>query len=300
MKITKTISLAILLALSLTVSAAAFEPVEGDMTEQFTLEMVETAPILDGVLNDGEYELITSYTSDNEDWFITDYSCVRQYAGEGMPDYTIDVYGSWDTNGVYVAVKTDCPEHKINTDPVWNGCGVMIGFVAEDPASGVYDTYADYNAMGDVLQETAYNYASDGTLNLNNTTNDAVHGENVNTVYKHADGYDVYEMYFTWDFIGCEPAMDKVIGLGMMISKNNAEAADGIDWVCFQSDVVNAKLPQTYTRLVLEDNIVPGNEAEIVETPESAGTAPQTFDVSVIAAVTAVISAAGYAISKKR
>lgn len=65
-------------------------------------------------------------------------------------------------------------------------------------------------------------------------------------------------MKFEWEPIGCVPSVDKEIGMGTMISFNNPEAEDGIDWVCFQTDVVNAKLPQTYAKLILKDDYIPG------------------------------------------
>ncbi|MBQ3590654.1 MAG: hypothetical protein II979_01825, partial [Clostridia bacterium] len=44
----------------------------------------------------------------------------------------------------------------------------------------------------------------------------------------------------------------------------------------------------------------PETEAEVVDTVVDTPAAPQTFDAGVIAAVAAIVSAAGYAISKKR
>jgi len=40
-------------------------------------------------------------------------------------------------------------------------------------------------------------------------------------------------------------------------------------------------------------------EAEVVETPAEETAAPQTFDAGIIAAAAAVISLAGYTLSKK-
>ena len=49
--------------------------------------------------------------------------------------------------------------------------------------------------------------------------------------------------------------------------------------------------------LYLVEEIVP--EPEIVEVPEETPAAPQTFDAGIIAVVSAVVAAAGYAVSKK-
>ena len=50
------------------------------------------------------------------------------------------------------------------------------------------------------------------------------------------------------------------------------------------------------TEAEVVETAAPETEAEVVEAPD----APQTFDFGVIAAVAAIVSAAGYAISKKR
>lgn len=171
----------------------------------------------------------------------------------------MELYGAWDDDALYIGVKVGCPgEHKVDAATVWNGCGVMIGFVPNAPDSGEYDHYQGYDAMSDVLSEIAYNFTADGQLNLNNTTNDFVLDESVFLSFTRADGCDIYEMKFEWEPIGCVPSVDKEIGMGTMISFNNPEAEDGIDWVCFQTDVVNAKLPQTYTKLILKDDYIPG------------------------------------------
>jgi len=44
----------------------------------------------------------------------------------------------------------------------------------------------------------------------------------------------------------------------------------------------------------------PETEAEVVDVVVDAPAAPQTFDAGIVAAVAAIVSAAGYALSKKR
>ncbi len=61
-----------------------------------------------------------------------------------------------------------------------------------------------------------------------------------------------------------------------------------------EAEVVETEAPETEAEVV--ETAAPETEAEVVEAPE----APQTFDMGVIAAVAAIVSAAGYAISKKR
>ena len=55
----------------------------------------------------------------------------------------------------------------------------------------------------------------------------------------------------------------------------------------------------TVEGLNLPDEVVVEEVIEVPADDAAAGSAPQTFDMGVIAAVAAVISAAGYAVSKK-
>ncbi len=58
-----------------------------------------------------------------------------------------------------------------------------------------------------------------------------------------------------------------------------------------------------YSRCIRFDDSETGirvdNNVYAVDVPVDVGTAPQTFDVGVIAAVSAIVSAAGYMFSKK-
>ena len=60
------------------------------------------------------------------------------------------------------------------------------------------------------------------------------------------------------------------------------------------------KAADRFADITLEEAIVIETEPETVAEDVAAGDAPQTFDAGVIAAVAAIVSAAGYAISKKR
>ena len=61
-----------------------------------------------------------------------------------------------------------------------------------------------------------------------------------------------------------------------------------------EAEVVETEAPETEAEVV--ETAAPETEAEVVETPA----APQTFDFGVIAVIAAVVSAAGFAVSKKR
>jgi len=310
------LTLAVLLVCAaLVIPSMAFDPVTANLTPDFTISKAAMPPVRDGVINPGEYTLISAYAPTNEDWFEAKYECVRRYAAASNPAYVIEIYGAWDDAGIYVAVKSDCNDHRANHDTVWKGCGVMIGFVPEDPSFPAYAEYEEgYSAMGDVLREIAYCYDGD-ELVLNNTTEDAVMGENAFTSYKHDGGFDIYEMFFTWDFISKTLKEGDSFGLGMMISKNLPN--EEYEWICFQSDVVNGKIPSTYTRVflggpvVVEEEPAPVEEAPAPEAPPAAETvaqapsapapAAQTGDIAailILAAVAAIGSAA--AVSKKR
>ncbi len=263
----------VMLAIIMMASFIVIASVPSMAANEFQLEFLETAPELDGYVLDGEYVLISSYSPTNSDWFVSDYGPV--ITTDGLKDYQIDVYGGWTEQGLYLAVVTDCVEHITSIDPPWNGCGVMIGFVENAPDSGEYDDYEGYDSMNDVLHEVAYSYESDGTLNMLDTTGEYIENENTFTTFKHADNKDTYEMLFTWDFVGGgAPTIGRSVGMGLMISKNNKDAEDGIDWVCFISDIVNGKLPATYAKLTLVDNIVPAPETEAPAPAPAAEAAP--------------------------
>jgi len=312
MKMKKTLGIVLLLALASSMTTAVAAADAPTLTPSFTVEKVETAPVQDGNIGAGEYQLISSYAPTNEDWYTADYGNVYRYAAEGNPDYIVELYGAWDDEALYIGVKVGCPgEHIVDAATVWNGCGVMIGFVPNAPDCGEYDNYQGYDAMGDVLAEIAYNFTADGELNLNNTTNDFVLDESVFLSFARAGGCDIYEMKFEWEPIGCTPSVDKEIGMGTMISFNNPEADDGIDWVCFQTDVVNGKLPQTYTKLILKDDYIPGQsdepaaeepavDAPVEEPVDDAPEAPVTSDAGIVAAAAVMAVAAGVVLSKKR
>ena len=157
-------SLVVALVMAATTISAMFVTTNAatapDFTDSFNIKKVETAPVRDGVINSDEYQLISSYAPTNKDWFTADYGNVYRYAAEGNPDYKIELYGAWDSNALYIAVKVGCSDHKVCADPVWNGCGVMIGFVPKAPDCGEYNNYSGYDAMSSVLSEIAFNSSS--------------------------------------------------------------------------------------------------------------------------------------------
>ncbi len=292
--------------LSAAISANAADEVLAMQSGNFDIPKSNTTVALDGKIDDGEYMLISSYAPTNGDWCISDYGPTIQYASESNPKHTIDLYASWDDNYFYVAVKASCPGHVANTDPVWNGCGVMCGFVDGDPRSGAYDSYTGYDAMSDVLHEIAFSVDEDGTINANHTTGDSVLDENTFIEYSNDGTYDYYELAFTWDFMGFKPEIGHELGWGFMYSTPNENAADGIDWVCFQTDIVNGKLPQTYPKVTLRDVIpVVAPDTDVVDTDVAADTtsaettAPVTADGGIVAAAAVMAVAAGVVLSKK-
>ena len=121
------LTLAVLLVCAaLVIPVMAFDPVTANLTPDFTISKAAMPPVRDGVINPGEYTLISAYAPTNEDWFEAKYECVRRYAAASNPAYVIEIYGAWDDAGIYVAVKSDCNDHRANHDTVWKGCAVMM------------------------------------------------------------------------------------------------------------------------------------------------------------------------------
>ncbi len=82
---------------------------------------------------------------------------------------------------------------------------------------------------------------------------------------------------------------------GIVISWGNAQ--DYIHTQLASGCTGNGKTSENFADITLEEAIVVETEPEVVE---EVATAPATFDAGIIAAVAAIVSAAGYAISKKR
>ncbi|MBR4960696.1 MAG: hypothetical protein IKY52_07355 [Clostridia bacterium] len=198
----------------------------------------------------------------------------------------------WDEESLYIlAVVTGDKAHYTGSQQSW-GDGIELYFdilnsKPEDFATD--DATIQFGWHKDDLEYTAYKGTDQGIINSDGTF-EIVCVENDN-------GY-VYEFSLNVaDF--CPAASMKagtIMGFEIQINSKNAEG-DGRTSAYGWSDPDNAAWQYPYLMGDLELLAAPVIEEPVVE---DIAAAPQTFDMGVIAAVAAVVSAAGYAISKKR
>ncbi len=96
-------------------------------------------------------------------------------------------------------------------------------------------------------------------------------------------------------FSAVAPKEGAQYGFNYVLSWGNAQ--DYIHTQLASGCTGNGKTSENFADITLEEAIVVETEPEVVE---EVAEAPATFDAGIIAAVAAIVSAAGYAISKKR
>ena len=120
------IALAVMLsALTVLVSADDEEYVERELT----IYEIETAPKIDGVIEDGEYHLVSSWPLDKDE-FIS--------RGDYIQTIEVEYYMCYDENNLYFAVKAQCDgEHVARMDKspkyIFNAHHLMTLIIPDDP-----------------------------------------------------------------------------------------------------------------------------------------------------------------------
>ena len=199
----------------------------------------------------------------------------------------------WNETHLYIlAVVTGDKDHVTGSQQS-HGDGIELYFdilnsKPEDFATD--DACIQFGWQKDDLSNTAFKGTDDGIANSDGTYEVAC--------VENDNGY-VYE--FSLNVADFAPAASMAAGtiMGFEIQINSKNSStDGRASAYGWSDPDNAAWQYPYLMGDLE--LLAAPVVEIVETPAEVTAAPQTFDMGVIAAVAAVVSAAGYAISKKR
>ena len=196
----------------------------------------------------------------------------------------------WDDTNMYIlAVVSGDKDHFTGSSQSW-GDGIELYFDVQNSDAENYETDDGVIQFGwniADLSNTAFKGTAAGIANAEGTYK-VVCAENDN-------GY-VYEFSINMvDF--CKNFSMKegvVVGFEIQVNSKNAEG-DGRTSAYGWADPDNAAWQYPYLMGDLELVAAP-----VVETVVEESAAPQTFDMGVIAAVAAVVSAAGYVISKKR
>jgi len=208
----------------------------------------------------------------------------------------------WDENYFYVLVEVDKAGAPVcidgsneNTADCADVCITIDGnFNATLTAGG--DVYAG------VMRVTA-----DGTQSGFGYMFEMFEGEYLGVMKTTSDSTYVVEYGIPWDDI--KPEVGHVLSMDIQINDATDDARTGlVTWAstpcyCWQSSAEHGAI--TLVEAVVETPVVeevvvetPVVEEVVVETPVVE--APQTFDLGIIAAVSAAVSLAGYAFSKKR
>ncbi len=214
---------------------------------------------------------------------------------------TADVYSLWDSENIYFFAEVTDPTIAAQIqDAMWDqdAIGFMLDYA--------YDRTAEksYRDLGDAAYAGYVNVAAvEGNAN-------APEAPTIFGIAKYADavesyttltdkGYDVeiklplalYKDYAAGDKLGFEICLNNSAEEGTFVRDSQTvwKQADGAEG--------SASWQYTYNMGTLILNEQPAET--VAETVEN-GTAPQTMDAGIIAAVAAIVSATGYALSKKR
>ncbi len=178
---------------------------EGYVNREFTIYETDTAPVIDGVIEDGEYYLVSFWPADIEMVSVGDY----------VDNIEAYLYMCYDENNLYYAVKTECDAPHValmdNNNQKWifNAHHVMTLIIPDDPTKEAYPYTADkcdwsslYN--GNFCFEWSMIYSSEEVA--------GAHGANESFATNHfmdilssatykcgsADGWDCYEVSIPW------------------------------------------------------------------------------------------------------
>ncbi len=299
MKKTLAILLAGLLTAAMTVSAAAVETLSEDVAYKFGfgIQKATTFWAPDGVKSAGEYYDIDYLP----EWCVgVCHDAALSDAAQNLP---VDVALSWDDEYVYTWLSyTEDSGHDFTaaTHPsFWDGEIVQFGaadidVAVEDSANRLETGYGQYTDSG---EKTTINWA-DGM-----GTGYAADNNALEDFECFIDGKTVtYEIRVPFSaFTAKKAAVGEQFKMCWVICYDGGNG-EYLMWSLGDGITGGAKDPALHASVTLEEAPVIETEAEVVEAPaaDAEAAAPATFDAGVIAAVAAILSAAGYAVSKKR
>lgn len=299
----------------------------GATAAEFNFDIVgtHTPTVLDGVISEGEYAGNTPIVVDGTQYY-SDGTWVGSFNGE-----TYTFYFTWDADNLYVGItvegdttpsqngpdgddwfrKGDMVQIGFNPDYQLQDCHPIIlgvGFTADKQVQVRGDAFrstkdgeqtcdisAEIPGYSKAYSETGINYCAELAIPCDNYIF-------VNGVGRSGDGAPLY------DLTGLDASEGLEIGLWLAMV-NDVDGPDGTDGdTCMRTDCSNgcAWVAQDMCSLCLSlvDTPAVVEDVEVVDTAVAADTtvttAPQTFDAGVIAAACAIVSAAGYALTKKR
>lgn len=320
-----TLLIATLAATSVSATLIPYE-LEDYGQKTFSVYSTTTAPVVDGVVNEGEYgDPVAVYNlgDDGAYWNGDDFSDAE--LAELIPT-DVTMYMTYDDTYIYIALTCNDLSHMTpnpGTD-VWDGdymeWDIMLPTDTFDGYSNRIRYALGMDNTGDV---TGYYANIPDYANPVHSVSEEIKDLSKNIVKRNGT-LTTYEAKLTWDeLLGTDGAPDSAMYY-VQLGCSSEELADQSDYAAYLGVFRCAPAYDEDTKADIEANggsggfaynilnfegeaPVPETEAEEVvvdnaeEDPETAVvTAPATFDAGIVAAVAAVVSAAGYAVSKKR
>jgi len=284
------LALASVMVAAMSISAAALP------ADKVTIDVYKNTPVMDGVISEGEW--------DTDNVVVLGKDTALAWAGEVTDD--VDYYFCWDDKGLYIGV--DAADNDVNSpqtvSEVYNLDAVQF---AIDPA-GLIGAAGGGGAMFFSVA-----MLSDGSLGA---LYHPYGGGGIEFTYsgacaESADGWS-FEMMIPWtesiEILGGDGYAwthgdgQEINFILAMLDRDDSGATTNAYLTAVETNPQVDFTPANYCyKMILHDETAPSLVVEeVVETPAETPAAPQTFDAGVIAAVAAIVSAAGYAISKKR
>lgn len=280
----------------LATAASAFAPV-GNVSVPYA------TPTVDGVINADEYPAVGKVVIDSSN------ATAGGWVGEVPAANSIELYCAWDDTNFYLAGNVTDPAFNYTTNPeAYEGDAFQVSlnvdnvFTTTDASSRAifYSWGLQENGNIDVMrqestenglitgagkgQKTDKGWTFEVALNLEMLANDVSAKANIDAIVEA--GMPIGGLF-------CYLDRDESCSL---INAFATAATETVGW-----DPAAHGLTFVFAEPVVETE--PETEAEVVDAPAAETTttvaAPQTFDAGIVAAVAAIVSAAGYAVSKK-
>ncbi len=203
-------------------------------------------------------------------------------------------YAAWDNDNLYlyVEVTDEAVTAEADVTSIWANDSIEVYFNLEGADGNITDINAAQYTVG-----PSYTAWAGGGLHRDNNMDAAKYA------YEYTDFGYIIEVSIPW---GADYAAEANAVVPFAIGINDDADADAStrefhNFTGAAQGNLWSVADASYDALTLTtDEYVEPEPETVAEVVEEAVAAPQTFDAGVIAAVAAVVSAAGYALSKKR
>lgn len=317
------VGIALLVAMMTATSVSALVPYELEDYGQktFSVYSTSTAPKVDGIVSEGEYGApiaVYNLGDDGAYWNGDEFS--DDELAELVPS-DVSMYMTYDDTWLYIALTCVDLSHMtpLSGTGVWDGdymeWDIMLPCDSFDGYSNRVRYALGMDNTGDV---TGYYANIPDYANSEFSIETPIKDLDKNNVTRNGN-LTTYEAKLSWaELLGTDGAPESAMYY-VQLGCSSEELADQSDYEAYLGVFRCAPAYDEDAKADIEANggsggfaynilnfageaPAPETEPETVEAAaeETTAAAPQTFDMGIVAAVAAVVSAAGYAVSKKR